>query len=244
MNKPDLFAAYTAVAAIFFVVNLSGENATVSWDASPDASVAGYKVYYAASGSTNRVLDAELVTSITLSNLSAGKTYTIFATAYNSQKVESQNSQVLSYTVLARDTDQDGLPDTFELTYGLNLSSAADATTDPDGDGFTNLEEYYAGTNPTNASSVLRITAVLPRDTGAAIQFASVADNVYSLEGNDSFPSGAWTPISNGIAGTGGIVEVVNSGWTPQTKRMYRVVTTSSTGVTIASDIAGNYPLT
>ncbi len=45
------------------------------------------------------------------------------------------------------DTDGDRLPDWWELLYGLN-PLVADASTDPDGDGWTNLEEYNAGTNP------------------------------------------------------------------------------------------------
>ncbi|MEO0054274.1 MAG: hypothetical protein RLZZ50_221, partial [Verrucomicrobiota bacterium] len=48
---------------------------------------------------------------------------------------------------LAPDTDSDRLPDWWELLYGLN-PLVANASADPDGDGWTNLEEYNAGTNP------------------------------------------------------------------------------------------------
>ena len=48
----------------------------------------------------------------------------------------------------ALDADGDGLPDLWELAYGLNPKDPADAQTDPDGDGLTNLEEYLAGLNP------------------------------------------------------------------------------------------------
>jgi pectate lyase len=40
------------------------------------------------------------------------------------------------------DTDADGMPDTWESARGLNPGSAADAITDRDGDGYTNIEEY------------------------------------------------------------------------------------------------------
>ena len=36
------------------------------------------------------------------------------------------------------DTDNDGLPDGWEVAYGLNPNSATDANADPDGDGLTN----------------------------------------------------------------------------------------------------------
>ena len=46
------------------------------------------------------------------------------------------------------DDDNDGMPDTWELTYGLNPFNPADAVADPDGDGLSNLQEYLHGTNP------------------------------------------------------------------------------------------------
>ena len=47
------------------------------------------------------------------------------------------------------DTDGDGMPDAWEIRYGLNPNSAADATTDTDNDGLTNVQEYNLGTDPT-----------------------------------------------------------------------------------------------
>ena len=47
----------------------------------------------------------------------------------------------------AADTDRDGLPDFWEVFYGLDPYTA-DADLDADGDGRTNREEYNAGTNP------------------------------------------------------------------------------------------------
>jgi hypothetical protein len=48
----------------------------------------------------------------------------------------------------ATDTDTDGMPDAWETFFGLNPTSAADATGDPDGDGLTNLQEFQAGRHP------------------------------------------------------------------------------------------------
>lgn len=52
------------------------------------------------------------------------------------------------------DDDNDGMPDSWETTYGLN-PLVDDAAGDVDSDGFSNLQEYTNGTNPTafNASS-------------------------------------------------------------------------------------------
>jgi hypothetical protein len=40
------------------------------------------------------------------------------------------------------DTDKDGMPDAWEIKYGLNPNSAADATGDFDHTGYTNIEKY------------------------------------------------------------------------------------------------------
>ncbi len=48
------------------------------------------------------------------------------------------------------DGDNDGMPDQWELVYGLDPDDPADAQIDSDGDGLTNLEEYMALSNPLN----------------------------------------------------------------------------------------------
>ncbi len=46
------------------------------------------------------------------------------------------------------DTDHDGMPDEWEKKYELNPEDASDGSTDSDGDGYTNVEEFLNGTNP------------------------------------------------------------------------------------------------
>ena len=40
------------------------------------------------------------------------------------------------------DTDRDGMPDHWEKTHGLNPEDPVDGALDPDGDGYTHLEDY------------------------------------------------------------------------------------------------------
>jgi len=49
-----------------------------------------------------------------------------------------------------KDTDGDGMNDSYEITMGLD-PERNDAGEDLDNDGYTNLEEYYAGTDPTRS---------------------------------------------------------------------------------------------
>lgn len=53
---------------------------------------------------------------------------------------------------LAIDSDGDFLPDHWEAANGLNLNSTADASADPDGDGYSNLREFELGMDPALAS--------------------------------------------------------------------------------------------
>jgi pectate lyase len=47
------------------------------------------------------------------------------------------------------DSDGDGMPDWWEIKYGLNPRDPSDADGDLNGSGYTNLEEYLNGTDPT-----------------------------------------------------------------------------------------------
>ena len=54
---------------------------------------------------------------------------------------------------LDNDSDDDGIPDGWEVTHGLDPLDSSDASGDSDGDGLTNLEEYELNTDPQNVDS-------------------------------------------------------------------------------------------
>jgi hypothetical protein len=47
------------------------------------------------------------------------------------------------------DADSDGMPDTWEKQFGLNANDPADASGDLNADGYTNIEEFLNGLDPT-----------------------------------------------------------------------------------------------
>jgi len=47
-----------------------------------------------------------------------------------------------------KDSDGDGMPDSWEKKYGFNPNDPSDAVKDSNGDGYTNIEEYINGMDP------------------------------------------------------------------------------------------------
>ena len=66
-------------------------------------------------------------------------------------------------------------------SYGLPSNGSADYL-DSDGDGLNNWQEYLAGTNPTNASSVFKITsAEVVSGTQFVLRWSSVSNHLYDV---------------------------------------------------------------
>lgn len=59
------------------------------------------------------------------------------------------------------DSDKDGLPDVYEEKHGMDAYNPDDARFDHDGDGFSALEEFVAGTNPKDAADMPSVFAKL-----------------------------------------------------------------------------------
>jgi hypothetical protein len=97
---------------------------------------------------------------------------------------------------LPLDSDDDGLPDTWERQHfgpiNLTLISPAD---DPDGDGLSNAGEFAAGTIPTDPTSTLALDPPILDPGGWRLQFAAVAGRSYNVEVRSSLSQGLWITL-------------------------------------------------
>jgi hypothetical protein len=114
-------------------------------------------------------------------------------------RLEQVNLQV---SLIVLDRDGDGMPDTWETTFGLDPDNAADAQSDTDGDGLTAYGEYRAGTDPRDAGSVFEFIHVQPHATvGIVVEWSSVQGKAYTLERSTDLLTG-FAPIHTDIAAT------------------------------------------
>lgn len=86
------------------------------------------------------------------------------------------------------DADADGLPDSWEISFGLRADSGAGddgASGDPDLDGANNVAELVAGTDPRDAASALKLSLDLAGDRGVRLSFPARPGRSYLLQAGD-----------------------------------------------------------
>ncbi len=140
----------------------------LTWSASAMPQVGGYKICRSlTSGSGFALLGQTAGDVLTFSDttVAPAKDYYYQVTTLDPWLVESDPSNEATANVgpdtdsdgrpdLAdTDDDDDGMPDAWEEVYLLAPLDPADAGQDPDGDTFSNLEEFSDGTDPQNPAS-------------------------------------------------------------------------------------------
>jgi hypothetical protein len=132
-------------------------------------------------------------------------------------------------TSVVLDSDFDTLPDAWETANTLdpfNPNGENGPARDVDSDGMTNWQEWFTGTLPRQASSVLRvaIAGTVTADNGE-LTWPSLAGRTYLLQRASALPAapGDWQTVFTAVA-TGPAMS-----WTetsPVTHAVYRVVVT------------------
>ncbi|MDP7049102.1 MAG: lamin tail domain-containing protein [Verrucomicrobiota bacterium] len=119
------------------------------------------------------------------------------------------------------DANLNGLPDDWENTHGLGVD---DAGLDPDGDGLTNLAEYFAGTNPADAASHLALESITVIDGSVLVEFMAHPGIAYRLQARDNLADDNWRTVGRlDPRPSAGIVRLPEFLPTRQHTRYYRI---------------------
>ncbi|HYE30424.1 MAG TPA: hypothetical protein VEH27_03275 [Methylomirabilota bacterium] len=131
----------------------------------------------------------------------SGDSKTVVFSSTSSKLTAHDNNataDIFALDLSAGDTDNDGLPDNWEVAYFNDLAQTANA--DPDADGLSNAAELLAGSNPSSDSSAFRAALVLNIDTGAVqLGWAARPGGRYRILAKDEVDS-SWTVLGGVIA--------------------------------------------
>jgi hypothetical protein len=94
------------------------------------------------------------------------------------------------FLLATADSNDDGIPDGWMDRYGLDPLDTGAGALDVDSDGHTTAQEWTADTNPTAATSVLRLWA-----SEAGLEFQTSSNRFYTVEFSTNLLSQAWNSL-------------------------------------------------
>lgn len=200
------------------LVSSAGNSQVVlTWAASPGAT--GYTFWRAPAtgGIFQRIADGIDGTTFTDTGLPAGTGYYYSLAATGTGGTSDRTEPVFATTYTTAQSWRSTYFGTAE-----NSGNAADSA-DPDGDGWNNAREFVSGTDPNDRTSLLKVSEIKPVSNDTSLSFPTVAGKTYRVERSDTLQDGTWITVSDDIAGTGGMLQIVDSS-VSQPKRFYRVV--------------------
>jgi uncharacterized repeat protein (TIGR01451 family) len=109
------------------------------------------------------------------------------------------------------DKDGDQLPNDWEALYGFDPGNADvefwETYLDPDLDGYSNLEEYIAGTNPTDPNSTPAFTSITSANS-VVITWPILTGRLYDVYYLTNLMNDTWTLLTSGLSGTGSSISM------------------------------------
>ena len=127
----------------------------------------------------------------------------------------------------AADVNGDGLPDSWQMLY-FNSPDSTNALPglDPDHDGASNLQEYLAGTIPTDETSTLRILSfdASSLDPLFHLAFPSLLRRLYQVQRSPDLQTQNWKGFTNAVFGTGAALPFSSPIRTNEPTMYYRVL--------------------
>jgi hypothetical protein len=121
---------------------------------------------------------------------------------------------------ISPDTSRIGIADDWQLAYFGHID--IDPNDDPDHDGMSNYAEFWAGTDPLDANSVLKILNVqLASDGSPQITWQSVPGKNYSVQYSSDLLN--WTALGS-VQATGSIASMLDNTFAHVPQRFYRIL--------------------
>jgi len=201
-------------------------------DASGTVTIEGGSLYV-----TNSTHTAVLKLSSGQINLNSGtlQVDTLIITNSCALFYHNGGTLIVSNLVLAPNLSAtgDGIPNSWKQQYGLDplsTNGVNNANADPDGDGFSNLQEYLAGTNPLKSGSALRIISLLPQGNNLQITWTTAGGKTNAVQATNGAAGGGYATNFTDLATfiIGGSGDQTNAyidpgGATNRPTRFYRV---------------------
>lgn len=130
---------------------------------------------------------------------------------------------VFVFSLGAPDSDGDGLDDDWELAFFDTL--ARDGTGDFDDDGANDLQEFRAGTDPTNRSSVFRALTLRSLSGGPiTLLWPAAPGRSYQVQFKDAVTAADWTELPAAVTVNGPTAWATDASDPLPAHRFYRVM--------------------
>jgi len=114
-------------------------------------------------------------------------------------------------TIAPTDVDNDGIADDWEIA-NFGSITVTDGSGDQDNDGFVDLYEYIAGTQPTNSSSCLRIDGAAVVNAGSyELTWPGVSGKTYDVLYKTNLSDSVWLTNATDVAGSEPLTVTTNS---------------------------------
>jgi subtilisin family serine protease len=137
--------------------------------------------------------------------------------------LEGNRIDVIRFDLSHDDLDSDGLPDWWEFQY-YNSLEIADATTDSDGDGFSDLVSYQAGVDPTSNMPRIKLLSVPgPDNESVQLSWTSRKGKTYTVLRSEVLAPDAWSIVATNLIATPPANTYTDTDTANNTTRYYRI---------------------
>lgn len=167
-----------------FVSSLSQNSICVSWPELVSQSVASYVVYV--DDAPNTAAGSEGMITVSRGEWLPGSTHSVRLAYRTTDGRLSAQSESVTVKTWGADENGDGLPDDWQTLNWGKKANWPSPTADSDLDGASNLEEFMAGTDPTDPASVLRV-GISSRQQGLYLEWSTQPGNYYQIQTTSDF---------------------------------------------------------